>query len=92
VGQLKCIGEKYPDDQNVWFYSGMCEKNLGEYKAAIAHFSKMISDETSPFFEEALWHTALCYEEMNEKVTAAMLFKKIKEMDGYYSRQAAGKL
>jgi hypothetical protein len=92
VGQLKCIGEKYPDDQNVWFYSGMCEKNLGEYQTAVGHFSKMINDETSPFFEEALWHSALCYEEMNEKATAAVLFKKIKDMDGYYSRQAAGKL
>ena len=86
------IGEKYPDDQNVWFYSGMCAKNSGHLSEAIAFFGKMVSDESSPFHEEAMWHSALCYEESGDLASAMKLYRRIAEDEGFYSEAAARKL
>lgn len=92
VGQLQVIGDRYPDDQNVWFYSGMCEQRMGELKNALQHFSRMLNDETSPFYEEALWHTALCLEESGNKEEALKLFRRIADADGFYAAPAARRL
>lgn len=92
LGQLKSIGDKFPDDQNVLFYSGMCAKNSGDFKHAVLFFSKMTADESSPFHEEAMWHAALCYEQLGDVVASMKLFRRIAEDEGFYSEAAAKKL
>ena len=92
LGQLKSIGDKFPDDQNVMFYSGMCAKNSGDFKNAIVFFSKMTADESSPFHEEAMWHAALCYEQLGDINASMKLFRRIAEDEGFYSEAAAKKL
>lgn len=92
MGQLKSISDRFPDDQNVAFYSGMCAKLNGQYADAISFFSKMSSDETSPFHEEAMWHSALCYEQAGDTSNAMKFFRRIAEGEGFYADAAAKKL
>lgn len=92
LGQLKSIGDKYPDDQNVWFYSGMCAKNNGRADDAISFFATMVADESSPFHEEAMWHTALCFEQSGDMTNAMKFFRRIAEGDGFYAEAASRKL
>lgn len=92
MGQLKSINDRFPDDQNVAFYSGMCAKLNGQYADAISFFSKMSSDVTSPFHEEAMWHSALCYELEGDMTNAMKFFRRIAEDEGFYAEAAAKKL
>jgi TolA-binding protein len=92
ISNFKQILNKYPDDVNAIFYSGLCYFNLADYENAISQFKKAHEHRFNVFEEEALWYLALTYEKSGNTPEAMNLLQKIIQEDGFYSEKAANKL
>ncbi len=88
LSRLELILESYPTDINALFYSGLCYFNLDESEKAIHSFEAALNSEFNNFNEEAEWYLAKSYIANNQNEKASLLFKKISQNGGYYSKQA----
>ena len=92
LSRLETILKTYPEDINATFYSGFCLYNLGEYNSAISSFQKCMNGKFNNFDEEAEWMTAQAYLLCGNKSQANTIFKSIVSKNGYYAKQAKGKI
>lgn len=88
LSRFEIILKTYPSDINASFYGGLCYFNLGEYDKAIETFEKCLNSEFNNFNEEAEWYLAKSYQANGNNAKAVILFNKIKDGGGYYSKQA----
>ena len=92
LSRLELILEKYPDDINANFYSGLSYFNLGKNELAIERFDKSYSIQFGNFYEEARWFKSLALESANRHVEAQKLWKAISAEKGFYAKEAERKL
>lgn len=82
----------YPNDVNMFFYSGLCYYNLGRNAAALIAFEKCIQHEIDEFKPEAEWCKTLVLLEAGKTKEAIAMLKRIEREKGFYSQQAKEKL
>lgn len=92
LSRFETILKSYPEDINAFFYSGFCLFNLGEYNSAIVSFQKCMNGKFNNFDEEAEWMTAQAYLLSGNKTQANTVFKSIVSKNGFYAKQAKGKI
>ncbi len=92
LARFDIILEKYEDDINANFYSGLCLYNFGEYDEAILRFEKCMNSNFNNFNEEALWMIANSYEENANLMKAQKIYEEIIKTNGFYKEQAVEKL
>ncbi len=70
------------------FYKAASLQNLGEYRQAADHYSKVILHGDNIFIEESEWYRSLCYVKMNEAKKAREQLLFIIERRGFYANNA----
>lgn len=88
LNRYNTILEKYPDDVNALFYSGLCYYNLNEYSRAQVQFHETLISKYDNFYEEAEWLLAKSYWLEGQTEKAKAIFTIIAKKNGYYANEA----
>lgn len=82
------ILEKYPNDDNALFYSGLCYYNLGQFQDAIDAFYKCLDSQFINFEEESEWFLAKSYAASGQTAKARSIYEMIIVNGKFYTSQA----
>lgn len=82
---------QYPDDVNGQFYKGFIYFQGSQYKKAIIQFDATLQNYCDYFAEDAIWYKAQALEYEGDLKSAAKLYQKIANRNGYYAIQARNK-
>jgi tetratricopeptide (TPR) repeat protein len=92
ISSFDILLNKYPDDLNGLFYSGLCYYELKDYKKAIEYFNEVRNHNSRVFSEEALWYKALSFDADGYRDEALEIYTQIANNKGFYAREAAKKM
>ena len=90
INQFYLILEKYPEDHNALFYTGLSYVRMQRYNKAIENFDAVYLLAKTPFKADAEWQKALVLKKKGETEKAKKLFEKIIS-DGHYYAEFAKK-
>ncbi|MBL4624696.1 MAG: hypothetical protein JKY42_06110 [Flavobacteriales bacterium] len=85
IAQFDFILQKYPEDHNALFYTGLSYFGIKKYNKAIEKFDVVYGLDKTPFKEDAEWQKALVLKEKGDTQKAKNLFDKIVTEAGYYA-------
>lgn len=88
LSMYKTILKHYEEDENAYFYGGLCLYNLNRPKTAMIYFDKVHQSGYFIFNQEALWFKAKCTYEIGEKEQTKNILRVIISQNGFYSKQA----
>jgi len=86
------INQQFSNDLNALFYGGLANYNLGRFDKALENFSKIISLNDNPFYEDALWYRAKTYLKLGNTSLAVVDLENLSLKSKYYQKQALNKL
>jgi len=72
----------------VYYYLAMSYENISNQLDALSNYNKVIADEKSPLFEQALWNKSQILLKLEKQKSAVNTLNQIKNLKGNYSRQA----
>lgn len=84
----KSINQHTKTDE-VYYYLAKSYYNTNDTENALSSFNKVIAEQSSPYYEEALWNKSQILLEMNKKKSAINSFNQVKNYKGNYSERAA---
>ncbi|MDF1550624.1 MAG: tetratricopeptide repeat protein [Bacteroidales bacterium] len=84
----KSINQHTRTDE-VYYYLAKSYYNTNDPENALSSFNKVIAEQSSPYYEEALWNKSQILLEMNKKKSAINSFNQVKNYKGNYSERAA---
>lgn len=79
-------------DPQLMYYAGMSFYHQEQHKKAIEHFNKQLNLQDNAFTEDARWHKALSFIELDQKDEATQILKAIIEENGRFADQAKEEL
>jgi len=80
------IAEESAHNPGYFLYKGITTMELGEYKAAIDLFDKLMADPM--WMHKAMWYTGLSYLALEDVEAARTIFREIINTDGHYKKEA----
>lgn len=86
--RYKVILNKYPDDLNAHFYSGLCYFNIGKYDLAIQHLNVAQKHPYNTFQIDAEWYIAKTYYQQGKTAACKNKLEAIIADGKYYKEQA----
>jgi len=86
--QLKVLEKKYPDDENVIFYTGYMYYQQGSFSLAIPYFEKAINSTYKAFATDAEWLLGNSLLNMGKTSEACVIFRMIVTKNNFYSKDA----
>ena len=90
LSKYRTILTFYENDENAFFYGGLCLYNLNRPKTAIEYLQNNQDSDYFIFNQEANWLVAKCHYEIGNIDTTKNLLKKIINEGGFYKKQAQG--
>ena len=88
LAKLKLIEQRFPNDLNVDFYSGMSNYNLSNFSDAISTLEPITKDSNKVFNEEAEYYTALSHYNLGNTRKGVKMLEKISSQNNFYSPKA----
>lgn len=88
LAKYRTILKFYENDENAFFYGGLCLYNLNQPKTAISYFQHNQNSDNYIFNQEANWLIAKCYYQIGDKATVKNVLHKIIAQNGFYKEQA----
>ncbi|MBL4652219.1 MAG: tetratricopeptide repeat protein [Flavobacteriales bacterium] len=92
INQFYLILEKYPEDHNALFYTGLSYFGMNRYNKAIENFDTVYLLNKTPFKADAEWQKALVFNAKGDTEKAKIPFQKIVSDKGYYTDLAKKEL
>lgn len=88
AGMFNFMLDYFPRDLNCIFYKALSYEKAGLYNKAIDELKPLMQNNNHTFYEEAKWHSALCYKMIGDDKTGRRLLHEIINEGGFYSQQA----
>jgi len=88
IQSLKTIAFYNENDLNCDFYLAMCYYHKKNFNKAAELFDRCLTNTNNTFLQEAEYYKALSQHESGKAEDAKLLFRKIYEEEGFYSKKA----
>lgn len=88
LSMYKTILKHYEEDENAYFYGGLCLYNLNRPKTALEYFNKVHQSGYFIFNQEALWFKAKCLYDIGKVDETKNVLNLIITQNGFYTNKA----
>lgn len=92
IALFEKVLEADPDNVASMFYKGIAHMETGEFEKALRSLEGVTEHGNNLFVENAEWYKGLCYMRLEKTGKAKEHFIRMRDNEGYYSRQAASVL
>ncbi len=75
-------------DMQVEFLKGSSHMQISQFKEAIGAFTKVVEDSDNLFIEDACFYLAVCYLQIDDKITAKQMLEEIGNSGNRHKKEA----